>query len=737
MNEADHHRRLASVRPASVLQGAEQYGLVQEIDLRAVFGFFSRQWRLIAVSVLVIVALTALWTFSLTPKYTAENLVLVESSQRNLLDPQNALSNAPVDSSRVESAVEIVRSTSTLLRVIQDERLIGDQEFGVSLGFRAWLTGLLRSTEVKVPSGADALKLVRENFDRALSVRRLGLTDVLSIAVESTDPDRAAELANAVASAYIDDQVDAKISAALAARDILQRRIAAATEAVTQAEEAIDGFVFKNVDRIAEEGGRPEIIDFRDEIARLEADRVGTDRLAALVTARLQQRDWASLLDTLESDAFRVLETQRQAIEARLVRLGDAEPASFDLRAELARLEAELENVAITKLSSLRRNLNEAKGRISDIRSDIRGAALAADLPTDLLTAFYGLQQESSIARNQYQVLLSRLRDVEAQADLQLADARVVSPAVAPRAPSSPRVLLILTVAGLFSLSLGTGLAWLRENYIGGFTSEQQLEAVLNVSVAASVPKLRGAGATAQGKSPADALFKAPLSLYSESIRRVRTKIDQAASAIRSDRGASGQGTVVMVSSAVPGEGKSTLALSLARAFAISGSSTIAIDCDLRRPSMHKHVGVSPKPGLQDHLAGRDSTKAISDLVVHDAQTGLALIMGARESTTPTDQLVMGAAFAGLIESASANYDIVVLDTPPIGAVVDALYLARHADVVALVVQWASSGQDEVRSALRSLTESKRPGTDVVAILNGVESGFGSYDRRYAGYYDG
>ncbi|MEX0627597.1 MAG: GNVR domain-containing protein, partial [Cucumibacter sp.] len=346
--------------------------------------------------------------------------------------------------------------------------------------------------------------------------------------------------------------------------------------------------------------------------------------------------------------------------------LPESAPEAVDLRAELARLDQELRRTARIELGSLRDSLAQSQGALSDLRGSIRNAALSAELPTDLLTTVYSLQQEASVARSQYQVLLSRLRDVEAQADLQLAEARIVSPALEPSGPSFPRVSLILAVATMFSLALGIGIAYLRENYVGGFVSDRQVESVLRLPTSVSVPRLRTHDDTGELAllSPADAIVTAPISQYSERVRRIGASVDQL---LRSREPGSGsaRGSVLMVCSAIPGEGKSTLALSLGRSYALSGKRPILIDCDLRKPSIHRHLGIQPSRGLYEFLASHGQQIKFSDIVVRDSQTLLAMAIGARGSGTPTDHLVFGTAFEHLVESAAAAFDTVILDTPP------------------------------------------------------------------------
>ena len=153
-----------------------------------------------------------------------------------------------------------------------------------------------------------------------------------------------------------------------------------------------------------------------------------------------------------------------------------------------------------------------------------------------------------------------------------MADSRVVAKATPPTKPHFPNPSLVLTLATLISLAIGSGGALMAENAFGGFTSEEQLGSALRLRFTLGVPRQK------HGLGPSETLIEAPLSPYAEAMRRVRAACDQAFR--QSQSALAGGGMVVMVSSAVAGEGKSTIALSLARACALAGNSTLLIDCD-------------------------------------------------------------------------------------------------------------------------------------------------------------
>lgn len=712
-----------------------------EIDLREIVGMLRRQVRLIALVLLVSLAAAIAVLFWLTPVYTASTLILVDPSVKNLLATESQTRSGSADSSRVDSEVEILRSQSTFMNVIREKSLVNDDEFGVKLGLRDKVLTWLRMSDGALPSGNEALQRVLSKLSKSVSVSRRGLTYIVEVQVRSEDPDKAAEIANSISQSYIRSQLEVKVSSTLAARDILQGRIHLAATSVEDTEAAVDVFIFNNMDRISSETGSEDIRNLRSQLLSLERRRDDDVQLVDLIDLNILQADWTSLAQGLQSAAIRELETQRLALVARAAVAPNGSVAQVDLQAELALIETNMARAADGELSLLRASISAFQGRATDLQQQLRGAALSSDLPTDLLTGIFELQQNAQVARAQYQTLLSRLREVETQADLQLADSRIVSPALSPGRVSFPNSRLILGLAGLAGLALGIGLAFLNEHYVGGFVTEAQIGSVLRKPVLAVIPRARSGRGVEDGLPP-DMMINAPLSIYSESIRRVRASIDQMVRGMKQAANPAGEpeiakektGIVIMVCSAVPGEGKTTVALSLARAYALSGQKTLLVDSDLRKPAVHRQLGMEPSTGLLDYLSNTKKQTSLAGILAKDTETDLNIIRGSRRSDTPTDQLLIGQRFSTFVDSAAKHYEIVVLDTPPLGPVVDGIYLAPYADVMVMVVRWAGTSQSDVRSSLLRLEQAQRPDAKIGIVLNQQENGSG--DEGYYGYND-
>ena len=706
-------------------------------DLRDVLGLLRRRIWLILAIVVVAVGAASIALLALKPVYTTTALVLIDPSKKNLLNPEDAPGGSGSESLRVDSEVELVKSETTLLAVARELELASDPEFGLHFGLRDTLLAFLRLADPKLPTGDEAYNFIINGVRDAVTVQRRGLTFLIAVNARSARPEFAATLANAIARKYIEQQLETKVASTLASRDIIDARISDASSAVAQSERAFDDFIDANLSRISDATGRSDFAAIGLQIDALTRTRTDGDVRVQSAELSLRQHDWKAIADSLKDEAVASLEQQGEQLLASLSAAGEGSQSAIDLRAELGKVESDLEVAARKAITALRQNVANAQAQVSELRGQLRTSILGSDLPSEILTSIYELQQRAEIARAQYQTLLTRLKYLDTQAFLQVPDSRIVSEATPPTSPSFPNPRMVLLLAGFVGLVLGVGLAFFVENFVGGFTSEAQTESILKLPVVSSIPRqrqLKRAGA--ESFTVADALVVAPLSVYSESIRRVRVGVDQAMrrAEIVSGETRSPGGIVIAVTSAAPNEGKTTISLSLARAYALAGLSTILIDCDLRKPSVHRQLGMDASEGLLDYLTG-NASQDLRSIVTDDDASGARVVLGSRRSDFATDQLIAGRTFTTLVNAARKNFDVVILDTPPIGPVVDGLYLADMADAILFVVKWSATPQQEVKGAVSSLNTAKPKHVPMLVLLNQQSSNPSAYKGRYASYY--
>ncbi len=711
-----------------------------ELDLKALLSTLRRRWRMIAATFAIVVGVALLATFALTPKYTATAQIYIDINAKGLLDSSSDQNSASTASSKVDSEVEIAKSPKILLDVVSKLSLVTDKEFGVKLGLRDQIMTWLGLGQAKLPTGTEALNQVIAKLDRAVSVRRLGLTFLIEVSATSSNPDKSAQIANAVADAYISAQVSSKVENTLKARDVLEGRLTSASAQVAAAEQSFDDYINSNIDTIADQSGRSDVALLRDELKDVVSQNQKQSALADTVQQSISANDWTSLASTLQDQALTELASQRDQLATQIQSAPENSQAQIDLKSELNKLNLKIADYSKTKLTTIRQDVISGEQKTSDLRQQLRTSVLASNLPPTVLTQIYGLQQSAEIARSQYQTLLGRVRDLDAQAQVQIADARVVSPALSPSSPSFPNSRLILVLAGMVGLGLGVGLAFLWENFVGGFTTDAQIENLLHLDVASVIPMhpltLKNVD-RAEIRSPADLMHLAPMSTYAEAIRRLRANIDIALGELGADTaGKKRNGRTILVTSAVPSEGKSSTALSLARAYALSGHKTLILDCDLRKPSLHHYLNIEPTSGLVDYFQNDGNSEALLRATIGaDTHSPLSAIVSDRNSHVPTDQIVSNPELARLIGKAREIFDVVLIDSPPLVPVVDGVYLAGYVDCVVLVVQWGATAQSIVRQAVQTLRLGAKPQTPVLSVLNQQQGARDRYASKYYYYY--
>jgi len=705
----------------------------QDIELRNVIAVLRRQARVIGYTFALIFGIATIFLISAVPRYTATGLVLVDPGTKNLLEPSQVYpSSSGIENAKVDSEVEILRSSAVIRAVIRAENLIADDEFGPRLGLSEKLGGTVGIAHAAVSSPELKVSRSLSDFRDAITIRRKGLTYLISVSVSSQSPEKAAELANSVARTYINRQVQAKISASLAARDVLQDQIDTAHRALSSSERMFDSFVARNIDRLGASEGGIDVAKLNTALVGIENSIKSKHRMRDDAQGYLATQSWKDLARDLGNEALLNVEAERRDLVNKLAEQPESSATASGLMHQIEAVEAELDRASTLVIHQFSKEIQKLEKSASGLREDIRELVLNAELPADLLIEIYAAQQDAGIARTQYQNLLSRLRTVETQSRIQIADSSLISPALAPIRASFPSKNLVLLLAFAASVGLGVSMAFLNEYYIGGVTSPNQLAELLQTPTAATIPQT--VERNEQRLSIAEHVVDAPLSSFAESMRKLQVGVDLALPFRESPAGVPA-GKIVLVTSALPAEGKTTTALALARTYALAGKKSLLIDADLRLPSVHRHLGFNPEIGILDFLRDPSDINISNTFYAKDPATPLALMLGAGRSDVPTDQLLRSATFEALLKQARDVYDVIVIDPPPVLPVVDARYIALHADAVVMMVKWATTSQTDLRAAVQPLREAIKPGTALLPVLGQQE--LRRNTSRQDGYYTG
>ncbi len=691
-----------------------------QLDLRDLAAILRRRWRLIA-TIFLLAVIGAIGTVKLlAPTYTASALILIDTSRKNLLDPTLQGSSAASETARVDSEVEILGSDGVLMQTIRSQKLFDDVEFAPQPGWRDRVAVWTGRAQAAPPTGEAALGLVLNRFRKAVSVQRRGLTYVIAVTVGSGDAAKAARLANALAQSYIADQLATKIDNTLAARDIIASQSDEARRTLVLAETEFSRYIFDNLEEIVALTGRSELRDMHQRMTDLTARRLETASHVSALRASVSVANWSTLGATVKSEAALSFERERVRLVGALESTPAGSGGEVALKQGLAGIETLLDAAAQQELAAAQAALDATEAAVAAERQALGATIMTTTLPPHILAQLYGLQQVARNATTKYQALLSRAQDLETESSLQVADSRVVSAALAPARPSFPNAALIVALAGIGGLGLGVTAAFVAENLAGGFTSVAQAQAVLRRRLCVALPVQRKPYGS---PSVADTVLAAQSSPYGEGVRRLRAIVDIAGrNAADAGELQDAKGRVVLVASSVAGEGKTTVALALARAYAMAGKRVLIVDGDLRQPGVYRQLGIEAPRGIAGLLSGWPSDTDFHHHGICDPRTPVLVVGG---GDVAADQLVPEGALERLLVAARQHFDHIILDCPPIDTEVDGLYLASHADTVVFVVRWAKTAQNTAVASSERLAAVMRPGTELLVVLNQAARGSG------------
>ncbi|WP_203290878.1 polysaccharide biosynthesis tyrosine autokinase [Maricaulis parjimensis] len=716
------------------------------IDLGALIAILRRRlWTLLSSSLLVFL-LVVLVTLQLTPRYTATAQVAIEVRQSQVIDFEAVMSGLPPDSAAVDTEVEILRSRQLAGAVVDRLGLVAHPEFNPTLRTPGLLDRLKSAARglvsALVPAnaapGPDTGEAARDSAVAALleatSVRRAGLTYVINITATSESPALARDIANAYADQYIVSQLEAKYAATERANEWLNERVDSLRDQVRAREAAVAQFR-NEAGLLDAEGATLTEQQITDVNAQLVLQRAELAEAEARLRTLRQQLDRGasadSISEVLRSDVIRDLRSQQAEISRRRgelsSRYGPRHPQILTVERELADVAEQIDLEIQRIVNNLDNDVDVARERVRSLESSL--ATLRDELAENYsaLVRLRELEREAEASRTLFESILARFQQTSEQQSLTESDARIVSTAAQPRAPSSPKVLLNLALGLVLGALVGVGLVALLEVFDTGVHSGGDVELKLGQAHIASVPRIQSGLMSSLSRktvSPPKYISDKPLSGFAESFRNIR-------SAIRLNAMDAPIKTVA-VTSAVPGEGKTTVTACLGQIAALADSRVLVMDCDLRRRLLTLEIAPDAEVGLLQVLS---SDVALSDAIQHVEATGLDVLPLSASQFTPKD--VFGsAAFAELLRSVRDQYDLILLDTAPVLAVADTPAIVSQVDATICAVRWRKTPVSLSRMALSALDAAKARVLGVV--LNNVDlkaqARYG-YGGGYYGYY--
>ena len=678
-----------------------------------------------ALAGMVAFAIVGLAYSLLTPReYRATARVIVDPRTRTLA-AQDVVSGLPQrDETIVDTEVEFLESPSVAEHVVRQKKLASDPEFGG-------------------PTFQSAV----DNLSSAMNVHRVGMTYHIDISVDSRSAERAAELANATAEAYLVMQKMGKRNTTAEASELLRKSAEAKEVEVRAAEQAVAEYRSRN--NLLSIKGAPlaeqSAAQLADQLANARAqERAALGELGAAARAPIA-------LDAANSQAsLGALRSQQAAAQQKMsaaaTRYGYRHPIYVAAQEELTRI-----NEAVASEDARARAAVSAgrQQQITDLRSRAAAAtnlrhslessagynAAKLERNAQASTELSDLERKAQALRDTYQTYLDRYQQVSSQLGTEQSDSNLVSAAVVPLKPFKPNVKLNTSIGALAGFLVGISFVTITMILEAHFSTNQQLEEALDLEALPALPTIKstdlGAG---QGNLSAAEISRLMLSnptgVFAEMHKNLLSALD------RPVDGKPNQ--VIVITSALPKEGKTTASICLASMAAHLGKRTLLVDCDQRRRSVTRELLGAADLGLRDALLNvGDSSRAIRETHVDKLHILPAnAIDGAQIDIFDSNKV------QPLLTSLRSRYDVILLDTAPILPIADTRILAPNADSVLFLCRWRSTPRRAVENALAILGKTDAPIAGValtqVDLKQQAKFGYGDslfYYQMYRDYY--
>ncbi len=747
---------LASVRPVD-----------QPNELWEWLRLLNRRKALIIGCGLIAAAVMALMLAQATPMYKASSRLMLDTRTFKVVSTEAALSGVDtLNMGAIQSELEVIQSEFLIGRVVDKLGLANNPDFNGTKppGFidnalqplrDLWSTGIstLLAPPPK-PQPAAASQPARtgrpaEDSDprrRAaigavagrLQVSLLGRTFVIVITSESPDGTMSARIANAVAEAYLADQIDTKNEANRRATEWLEQRLAELRRNLQVAEEAVAAYRRDKGLAGSAEGAvsTQTLSDLNARYTAAKGKRIEREgRLVALSKASLNPGELANIPEVANNTTLAALRIQdvdltRKGAELAS-QLGDNHPKMQAIRNELnavrARFITETQRITL----AVRAELDAAKSEEEELKELLDKASVVSGAASQYEAELKQLEREAQSNRTLYEGFLTRFKELREQQDIQRADARILAYAQPSGAPSSPNYRSGLMAAFVIGCLLGMAGAVAAEKLDRVFRSAAQVEEATGIGVLGMVPEVKGPATTRS--NVVQHVLENTTSPAAESIRAIFTAISLG-SLDRPPR-------IVAITSSTPSEGKTTFTASLGGLLTKMNASrrVLIVDLDLRQARLSAALGLNKDKGgtIDEYLMG---TKTLDECTRRHDLSGVDYIC-ARANTPNAPEILESHAMKAALGVFAERYDLVILDGPPVMAVSDARIISRLADYTVFIVQWAKTPREVVKTAaaaLLSVTSHVGIVINRVNLAKHARYGYGDhgdYYSRYRGYY--
>jgi polysaccharide biosynthesis transport protein len=709
-----------------------------------------RKWIVIGC-LLTIFTVVAIASLKQTPIYEAGGSIAVNKPDSSLnFKDANAISFDYYDPTEMETEVKILQSDLLALQVIKELNLDQRPDFG---GRTPALPSSLDLAPDPLQADPSRTSALLSSFKGNLKISLSPNSRIMEVRFRSADPQTAQNVVNTLMQTYQEHNFKARFESTMQASDWLSKQLVDLQMKVETSQEKLVRYQKEH-----------EIlgIDEKQNITTAKLDELNK-ALTAAESERMNKEAFYRLMESGDPDAIASSaggldgegggsQTASQLLEALRTRQADLKIQIADLSTQfgpaypkLAQLNNQLKEIEVQLQSEMKKIASKVRGqymtalqREGMLREALEKQKQAANKLNESAIEYSLLKRDLETNRQLYEGLLEKLKEAGISAGLKSSNFQIVNSARAPTAPVEPNVPRNLGFAFVLGLTSGVGLAFLLEGLDNTVRTTEQAQAISGLASLGMIPL---GSKTARELTPSKRLMLASSNEAVELITHVRPQSQMAESyrALRTSLLLSHLGAppkVIMVTSALPQEGKSTTSINCAVVLAQKGVRVLLIDCDLRRPSIHKTLGMGPRSGLSNVLTG--STTLKQAITVAPTLPNLDVLPAGTPPPNPAE-LLASTNMRDVLAELREKYDHIVLDTPPTLSVTDAVVLSPRADAIVLVIRSGSTTKQALRRSRDILMQVNARVSGV--LLNAVDLSspdyyyYYEYQGKYAQYY--
>ena len=717
-----------------------------EISLSSIINVVWLRKKLLLSVTSLIFLLSALYIFQLVPRYTATTQLLIGINSAKVVDIQEVMTGSLNGDSAVIGEMEVIKSRELARKIIEHLHLDQYEEFNPKLkkpgffdeyGPKNWIPDSWKEAFVsnKIDTRSDEEKAeehltnLTNTFLSKITVSQVKRSQVITISVETQDQKLSSIIANDITDKYIVGQLQAKFDATKKATDWLNGQLGDLKDKLDKSEHAVEDYK-KNNNLIEVSDGtglsQQQLSEINSQLINSRAQRAEAEAKYQQVESILQSgRDIESVAEVLNSGLISSLRTQEAEVQRKysemLVEYGSRHPRMIQMQAELGDIKAKIALEVKKIASGLKHNLDVARARENSLASSLHQIESKNTGNNQAEINLHALEREATANKTLFETFLGRFKETASTQGIEQADARVISFAEIPLSASFPKKNLMLTVSFIGALFFSIFLIFILEMLHPGVRSPEQIEELFNMATLGIVPRVANLSVPVH-----QYLIDKPQSALTEAINTLRISL----SLLNPDS----EVKTVLVTSSVPGEGKSTLCSLLSRHTASAGKKVVLVDCDLRRPTIGKIFNLEKTTlGLTDLLMNHDLK--ISDVLVNDPVTGLKILTRGHSAYVNPSDLFASQRMKNILEELQSQFDLLVLDSAPVMAVPDTRILAGVVDKTIFVLNWNTTPKKVISSALQIFSKDGNNNIAGIVLQKVNLEQYGKYGYGDSGYY--